>query len=475
MECFTVLSNEIEGRLDCFYYNPVFIELEKKIRSKTKKILGDYILNIAGGATPEKDESDKYYTESPNEGVPFIRVQNLGEEGLKLDDCKYIKCETHNTMLKRSQVKEYNLLTKITGVGRMAISSIAPKGFEGNINQHVVVMQTSDYETSKVLAAFLNSDIGEKLAFRRSTGGTRPALDYQALKTIPIIFEPKIVEIMQKAYVEKKRKEQEAEIIINSLNNFVLQLLNIKVSEINDKLCFVVFSDEIVGKRCDPKKYTVKPTGIIQAISKAKYNTKELSSLIQETISGEWGEDEEKEEQFIDYINCSVLRNTNFDNRYNLNLHDVAQRLLPQEKYIKTKLIKGDILVEKSGGSPIQPVGRVAIIQDSNEGYGFSNFLQCVRLNQEKVLPEYVFAYLRALYGLGYMEYLQNQTTGIKNLIMEEFLSIQIPLPPLSVQKEIAKIVLTSIEKAKQLEKEARNIIEEAKKKVEEIILGKIV
>lgn len=57
------------------------------------------------------------------------------------------------------------------------------------------------------MAAFLNSDIGERLAFRRSTGGTRPALDYQALKTIPVVFKPEIVDIMQSALEQKKQEE----------------------------------------------------------------------------------------------------------------------------------------------------------------------------------------------------------------------------------------------------------------------------
>lgn len=113
-----------------------------------------------------------------------------------MEDCKYINLDTHNGLLKRSQVSGGNLLVKITGVGRMAVSSVAPYGFEGNINQHIVVIETGNYQTSEFLAAFLNSDIGEKLASKRSTGGTRPALDYRALKSIPIIYKPEIVEIM---------------------------------------------------------------------------------------------------------------------------------------------------------------------------------------------------------------------------------------------------------------------------------------
>ncbi len=266
MQCFVVQSDEIEGRLDVFYYLPEFVGLERKIRKITSKTLGDYIINISGGATPEKDESEKYYTDSAKNGVPFLRVQNVTESGLNLEDCKYINFDTHSGMLKRSQVKAGDLITKITGVGRMAVSSVAPKGFDGNINQHLVAIKTDSYQTSEVLAAFLNSDIGERLAFRRSTGGTRPALDYQALKAIPVVFKPEIVDLMQSAYNKKNQKEAEAQRLLDSIDGYVLDDLGIKLLEVEDKMCFVVNSKEVQNSRVDAYYYRPKFTKLIEAI-----------------------------------------------------------------------------------------------------------------------------------------------------------------------------------------------------------------
>jgi hypothetical protein len=58
MQSFVVWSDEVEGRLDCFFYEPEFIDLEKRLKKLTSKTLGDYIINISGGATPEKDEPE---------------------------------------------------------------------------------------------------------------------------------------------------------------------------------------------------------------------------------------------------------------------------------------------------------------------------------------------------------------------------------------------------------------------------------
>lgn len=126
---FILQRSELEKRFDPFYYVPELVALEKKVLAKQPKKLRHYVQSIASGATPKTTESEKYYTEKEN-GIPFLRVQNLLPTGvLEFDDCKYINEETHNGMLKRSQVSAGDLLVKITGVGRMAVASVVPEGF----------------------------------------------------------------------------------------------------------------------------------------------------------------------------------------------------------------------------------------------------------------------------------------------------------------------------------------------------------
>ncbi len=122
--------------------------------------------------------------------MPFIRVQNLSTTGkLNLEDCKRITRSTHEGLLGRSKLSGGELLVKITGVGRMAVASVVPDHFEANINQHIVAIRTGDKKISETLAAWLNLDSAERLASRRATGGTRPALDYPALLSIPVVFD----------------------------------------------------------------------------------------------------------------------------------------------------------------------------------------------------------------------------------------------------------------------------------------------
>jgi restriction endonuclease S subunit len=52
------------------------------------------------------------------------------------------------------------------------------------------------------------------------------------------------------------------------------------------------------------------------------------------------------------------------------------------------------------------------------------------------------------------------------------FKALQIPLPPLSIQKKIASVIQRSYEQAKQLRIEAHKLIDEAQSRVERMILG---
>ncbi|MRX52298.1 hypothetical protein GI374_18335 [Paracoccus sp. S-4012] len=254
---FMVSWGKIERRHDVRFYLPRFVQLEEKVRSRTNRRLRDFFLAMAGGATPKTEEKELYYSDDPEIGVPFIRVQNLSTSGeLDLSEVKFINIETHNAMLARSHVHEDDLLVKITGVGRMAVSSVPPTGFEGNINQHIVRAKTRSRIKSETLAASLNADIGEALATRRATGGTRPALDYPALRSIPIIYNESILPILEEANSRRKAALEKAQALLASIDDHLLTELGITLppepENSIEKRMFRIKARELGGWRFDP-------------------------------------------------------------------------------------------------------------------------------------------------------------------------------------------------------------------------------
>jgi len=192
-------------------------------------LLGEAIAEMSGGATP-KVTGDYYLDEG---GVPFLRVQNITEMGINLDDVKFIKPEVHEKMLKRSQLKKDDLVFTITG--RIGSVAVVPDNFEGNINQHSVRFHLQgEVEKTKIMpeyvASFFNTKIGRELSFRSTTGGTRPALDYEALKKLivplpSVAKQERIVAGVKTIYEKAKRLRQEAENIVATAQKQAEQMI----------------------------------------------------------------------------------------------------------------------------------------------------------------------------------------------------------------------------------------------------------
>jgi len=458
---FILQKSELEKRLDPFYYVPELVELEKKVLAKRPKKLRDYVKGIASGATPKTAEVEKYYSDEAN-GKPFLRVQNLSPTGiLEFEDCKYINEETHNGMLKRSQVSAGDLLVKITGVGRMAVASVAPENFDGNINQHVCVIKTGSKEISETLAAYLNSDIAEKLASRRSTGGTRPALDYPALLSIPIIEDKRILEITKKAVVQKEQNEAEAERLLSSIDDYLLTELGIKLPQppensLNNRM-FQTTITSISSNRFAPFFHQSKFVDNIKAIEKGKYPVKDLRFIISgELVKGILPKSEDKEG------NNSVIQINCINNNGTIYLDDL---LTAKDIFTKKqKLQEGDVLVVITGAT----IGKIAQWNYQGEFYLGGDIIKF----QTNTLANnsFVFHFLRSA---PMQTEIKRNVTGATNghLSPDDIKSFPIPIPPLIKQKEIAEHISEIRGQAQKLKDKTAKALKEVSKEIEELLI----
>lgn len=281
---FVVRRSAMSSRFDPHFYIPSLVALEQRALAAGARPLRRYVSRIAGGATPSKADGEDNYAEKSN-GVPFVRVQNLSTTGeLNLDDCVFIKRAVHETQLERSRVQAGDLLIKITGVGRMAVASVVPEGFEGNINQHIVVCKTGSRAASETLAAYLNLDFVERLAFRRTTGGTRPALDYPALLSIPIIFDPRVPELSRKATGQYLRSENQARQLLASIDDLLLAELGIKFQPAPPPApkarIFLRKFSELAGDRFDPIAHQPRRQLIEAAFAGGRFPVARLRALV---------------------------------------------------------------------------------------------------------------------------------------------------------------------------------------------------
>ena len=142
-----------------------------------------------------------------------------------------------------------------------------------------------------------------------------------------------------------------------------------------------------------------------------------LQNIFEKSINGEWGnEDSGKGES------TAVIRTSNFLNSGRLNLDNIVCRDIDKIKYSDKILRTGDIIIEKSGGSPNQPVGRVVYFDVTDQDYFTNNFTSILRV-KPGYNSKYIFYLMKYFYDTKKVLKFQNQTTGIINLKLADYLN----------------------------------------------------
>jgi len=149
--------------------------------------------------------------------------------------------------------------------------------------------------------------------------------------SIPIIEDKRILEITKKVIEQKKQNEAEAERLLSSIDDYLLGELGINLPEppgntLKSRM-FTVSLKDISGGRFDPKLYDKNTQSIRNAIKETNFDKTKLKELVTHSVAGDWGKDE-KENLGDNYKKCLVIRATEFDNLYNLNLDNSRENIV---------------------------------------------------------------------------------------------------------------------------------------------------
>ncbi len=160
--------------------------------------LGEKLSFVTSGATP-KGGKETYL----NEGVLFIRSQNILSGSYDFSDAAFISEPTHREM-SRSQVKQGDVFLNITGasIGRSAWMDL---DISANVNQHVAILRVGPELDGVFLSLFLNSDTGQQQIQSFQAGASREALNYSQIKQLKISLPPLET---QRAIVAEIKAEQ---------------------------------------------------------------------------------------------------------------------------------------------------------------------------------------------------------------------------------------------------------------------------
>jgi len=142
-----------------------------------------FVSKVGSGKTP-RGGSETYL----NEGVLFLRSQNIYDEGLKLDSPMYISKEIDEEM-SNTKVLYNDVLLNITGgsIGRCCIYKEQDRN--ANVNQHVSIIRMKEkLMIPEFMHYYWMSLLGKMVINLYQTGGNREGMSAEAIKNSPIVI-----------------------------------------------------------------------------------------------------------------------------------------------------------------------------------------------------------------------------------------------------------------------------------------------
>ncbi len=167
-----------------------------------------------------------------------------------------------------------------------------------------------------------------------------------------------------------------------------------------------------------------------------------ISEIIETFISGDWG-DEAPSDSVPNAVKC--VRGADIVPIWNHDYDHIPVRYVSNRSFANKQLKFGDIIIEKSGGSPTQSTGRTAFVSEelikSTEHLVCTNFCTAFRI-KTGWNPKYVYYFLQHLYNNDVFFNFEGKTSGLKNLQIENaFDKATIVQVPIEKQNQVVQVL----------------------------------
>ncbi len=141
-----------------------------------EKVLGD-ICDVKDGT----HDSPKYVAE----GIPFVTQKNVTENGLSLENTKFITQDDHDKFYKRSNVAYGDILISMIGANRGMTCIVDDERIFSIKN--VCLVKLGNSINQNFLFYFLKSSIAARYVSSRSKGGAQEFIGLTELRKLPVI------------------------------------------------------------------------------------------------------------------------------------------------------------------------------------------------------------------------------------------------------------------------------------------------
>lgn len=452
---------DIEERLDPLYYLNMML-LHRNIIEQSKYEVKDFkqLVNMQRGRFGHRPRNDPRYYGGK---YPFIQTGNI------------VKASTSNSKIQYTQtLNELGVSTSRIFDEKVVVITIAANiGFTAILDYDAcfpdsLVALTTDQNIISLEYLNIYTRLIRRYIENLAPQAAQKNINLKQLSKIPLIVpdldvQNKIVKIMDNAYKIKQEKESESQNLFDSINDYLLEELEISLPYENKNTLkerkFYISSSKAQNERLDPYYYNPQFFENLNQILNGRYKCVKLRSLaLNGLIKGKLPTEEQRNGE------CKVLQigSINKDGT-------IDDSNLLKSKDIFTghqKLINGDIIVVATGAT----IGKIGFCEDLVDCYLGGDLFKFNTGNSDYGL---IISYL--LKTKPYQMQISRCITGATNGHLSESDIGNLLIPYISDKDtiiEIANVIKQKIFKASMLKRQAFEAITKAKSEVDKILLG---
>ncbi len=435
-----IQKSQLEGatRIDAEYYQPEYLEMLNKIK-KFKFENAGRICNILRGNTPKEYGDYK---------IPIVRSGDLSY-GFISDEENLLKTKKENAFF----LKNKDILISSIGFGSIGKVNI----FNGDSKKIGTVSEVSVLRECKInsyfLWAFLAGKFGQFQINREITGATGQLhLNTGNIENILVpILDSQNLKELENVYEEAREKYKSSKSLYRQVGDLLLEELGLKDFNLKENLSTVVnFSDVLDARRIDAEYFQIKYEKLIEKIRK---KSKKLEDFITKYSTGYPYKSEKYLEEGIPLIRINNIKSGAIDLEDTAYLSEKDFSISPRDT-----AKSGDIVLSMSG-----TIGVTAEIPENIPKCAVNQ--RILKFTAKNIDKHYLVLLLNSIIGRYQLERIG--TGGVQtNISHKDIKNILIPILPKEIQLKISELV----QKSHIARKKSKELLEEAKRKVEEMI-----
>jgi len=434
-----IQKSQLEGglRLDAEYYQPEYLKIRENIKNIGFFNFGDIITAFGSGKNLPQTNNTSF--------IKFVRTQNV--RPIIIDD----NGMTFTQQKNYPKLNYGDLLFVRVGEG-VGNSSVVTKNFQDTTFSDNVIRIRIKNVNPFYVSVLLNSKIGSLLMEQIKKGSARSLISRENLNSLRI---PKIIQEQQIYFEDIVNQSEkliiESEKIYSQAEKLLLEELGLKNFEVKDDLSYIVNLSEIKSShRVDAEYFQPKYEKLVEKIK--KYGADPLLSLAQ-NVAARFNP-KSQPTKFFQYVELSNITSSvgAIDGFSEVSGDEAPSRA---KRVLKTN----DVILSSVEGS----LEKVALAGKEQEGYLASNgFFQ---FRSKDILPEVLLVLAKSF--ILQMQFEKETAGTILTAVPKEAVkNIVVPKVDKPTQQKIADLV----QKSHEARSKAKQLLEEAKNKVANLI-----